>query len=156
MNSKIITWNMRGMNDPNKRAIIKVGIKKWGADLVCFQETKMEALTNAIERSVRGGRWVKLDFIPTRESAGVFYYYGIGENWRSWKQRKGMIAARIRDIETWKVWEFGGAYGLMREGTKMGFWEEMAISLVEWETPWVLGGILILLSSRRKDWSVDR
>lgn len=27
----------------------------------------MEALTNATVRSVLGGRWVKYDFIPTRE-----------------------------------------------------------------------------------------
>lgn len=46
-----------------------------------------------------------------------------------------MIAARVRDMEIWKVWEFGGVYGLMWEGTKRGFWEEMALSLVEWEIP---------------------
>lgn len=30
MEVKIIAWNVKGMNDPNKGAIIKVRVREWG------------------------------------------------------------------------------------------------------------------------------
>lgn len=48
MDSKIISWNVRVMNDPNKRAIIKVGLMELGAVLECFQETGMEVMSDSI------------------------------------------------------------------------------------------------------------
>lgn len=36
MDFKIIRWNVMEMNDPNKRVIIKVGVREWEADLMCF------------------------------------------------------------------------------------------------------------------------
>lgn len=38
------------MNDPNKRAIVKTGVREWDADLFCLQETKMEPMTDAVAR----------------------------------------------------------------------------------------------------------
>jgi exonuclease III len=42
MNLKILTWNVRGLNDRAKRLCIKNMIKDWHADIICLQETKME------------------------------------------------------------------------------------------------------------------
>lgn len=42
MEVHIISWNVRGLNDINKRRVIRSLIQDLGADFYCFQETKME------------------------------------------------------------------------------------------------------------------
>ncbi len=48
MNVKIISWNVRGVNDSGKRLRIKNMLKDWHVDIICLQETKMELITDQI------------------------------------------------------------------------------------------------------------
>jgi hypothetical protein len=41
MNLKIVSWNVRGLNDSDKRLRVRNLIRLWKADLICLQETKM-------------------------------------------------------------------------------------------------------------------
>ena len=41
MNLKLMSWNVRGANDSNKRKIIKSFVRKQKVDLLCIQETKI-------------------------------------------------------------------------------------------------------------------
>ena len=41
MKLKIISWNVRGLNDPKKRLVVRNLLRKWKCDVVCLQETKM-------------------------------------------------------------------------------------------------------------------
>ena len=41
MKIKILSWNVRGVNDPDKRKVIKNFLRIQRADLVCLQETKV-------------------------------------------------------------------------------------------------------------------
>ena len=41
MKIKILSWNVRGVNDSNKRKVIKNLIRTNRVDLVCLQETKV-------------------------------------------------------------------------------------------------------------------
>ena len=45
MNLKIISQNVRGLNDCEKRLRIRNMIRGWGVDIICLQETKMELIT---------------------------------------------------------------------------------------------------------------
>ena len=40
MNLKIVSWNVRGMNDKDKSLCMRNLIKLWKADVICLQETK--------------------------------------------------------------------------------------------------------------------
>ena len=42
MKSKILSWNVRGANAPDKRKVIKNFLRSYRADLVCLQETKIQ------------------------------------------------------------------------------------------------------------------
>lgn len=42
MKVKILSWNIRGLNDWDKRSTITSLVRKWKADILCLQETKME------------------------------------------------------------------------------------------------------------------
>ena len=52
MSVQILTWNVRGLNDPGKRLRIKHMLKIWAQDIICFLETKMDLITNVIIRSL--------------------------------------------------------------------------------------------------------
>ncbi|XP_016447882.2 uncharacterized protein LOC107772940 [Nicotiana tabacum] len=117
MEVKILSWNVRGMNDPNKRAIIKVGVREWGANLVCFQETKMEVLSDAIVRSVWGGSWVKYDWVPAVGSAGGILLMWDDRSLEVKEIGKGVfsLAALVKDRVSGVEWGFGGVYGPVGE-----------------------------------------
>ena len=42
MKIKMILWNVRGLNDPKKRLVVKNLLREWKCDVVCLQETKIE------------------------------------------------------------------------------------------------------------------
>ena len=52
MSVQILTWNVRGLNDPRKRLRIKHMLKLWKPDIICLQETKLELITIVIVRSL--------------------------------------------------------------------------------------------------------
>ena len=56
MRVKILSWNVRGMNDPNRRKIIINVIRYQRVNLVCLQETKIQKMTTAVARSLGAGR----------------------------------------------------------------------------------------------------
>ena len=54
-----MSWNIRGVNDRDKRKLIKNVIKTQKVDLVCLQETNIQEMTNGIVRSLGVGRCLK-------------------------------------------------------------------------------------------------
>ena len=42
---KNLSWNVRGVNNPEKRKVIKQFIRDQRVDLVCLQETKVQNMT---------------------------------------------------------------------------------------------------------------
>ena len=52
MNLKILSWNVRGLNEEGKRLKIHNLLRTWRADIVCLQETKLEWVTRGLVRSI--------------------------------------------------------------------------------------------------------
>ena len=57
MKVKIMSWNVRGVNDPDKRKVIRNFIRYQRVDLVYLQETKIQEMTAAVARSLGVGRF---------------------------------------------------------------------------------------------------
>ena len=55
MNVRIISWNVRGLNEQDKRLRVRNLIRKWGPDVVCLQKTKIGLINRAVIRSLWGG-----------------------------------------------------------------------------------------------------
>ena len=49
---------LRGMNDLDKRRVIKNFLITHKVDLVCLQETKVQEMNNVMVRSLRVGRFL--------------------------------------------------------------------------------------------------
>ena len=79
MKIKILSWNARGANNPEKRKVIKQFIRDQRVDLVCLQETKIQEMTLRMARSLGAGRSVQL---MQRGLQETFCCFGIRESWR--------------------------------------------------------------------------
>lgn len=44
MKMKMISWNVRGLNDSQKRLVVKSLLHEWKCDVVCLQETKIAGM----------------------------------------------------------------------------------------------------------------
>jgi exonuclease III len=58
MNLQIVSWNMRGLNDGSKRLRVRNLLRTWKADIVCLQETKLEAVDWGTIQSLWRGQYV--------------------------------------------------------------------------------------------------
>ena len=70
MSVKIISWNVRGLNEQDKRLRVRNLIGKWGPDVVCLQETKMGLINRAVIRSLWGGQHVDWSVLGSCEAFG--------------------------------------------------------------------------------------
>ena len=70
MKLRILSWNVRGANDIDKRRMIKDVIKSQKADLVCLQETKIQKMSNGMVKSLRIGRCLEWGALNSRGTAG--------------------------------------------------------------------------------------
>ena len=58
MNLKLLSWNVRGVNESSKRKVIKSVIRKQKVNLFCIQETKIQDMTDRVVRSLGTGRFL--------------------------------------------------------------------------------------------------
>ena len=68
MNLRVLSWNVRGFNNPHKRDTVKNLLKDWKCEVVCFQETKLVSTNFATVKSLWGSSfvdWGALDAINT-------------------------------------------------------------------------------------------
>ena len=70
MKIKILSWNVRGVNDSDKRKVIKNFIRTNRVDLVCLQETKVQEMNNDMVRSLGVGRFLNSTALNDEGSAG--------------------------------------------------------------------------------------
>ena len=79
MSLRLLSWNVRGLNNPKKREVCKNLLKEWKCDIVCFQETKLSSLNSSVVRSLWGSpflNWVALDAVNTARGC---YWFGTRE-----------------------------------------------------------------------------
>ena len=67
MKIRLLSWNVRGANDKDKRKIIKLVIKSQRVDMVCLQETKMKEMAITLVCSLGVGRHLDWSVINLRE-----------------------------------------------------------------------------------------
>ena len=68
MSLQLLSWNVRGLNNPQKRDVCRNLLKEWKCDIVYFQETKLSSLDSLVVRSLWGSSyldWVPLDAVNT-------------------------------------------------------------------------------------------
>ena len=113
MKLRLLSWNVRGANDSSKRKVIKALIRSQRVDVFCLQETKVQAMSEGVVRSLGTGRFLGWGALEASGSAG-----GILVCW----DRRTLdvldvevghfsISCRVRNVEDGFCWMFTGVYG---------------------------------------------
>ena len=67
---KLKLWNVRGLNDPKKREVVKNWLHEWKCDVVCLQETKLDQVDWRLIRSLWGKRFIGWEVLNAMNTSG--------------------------------------------------------------------------------------
>ena len=84
MTLQLLSWNVRGVNNPRKRKVCKNLLKDWKCDIVYFQETKVSSTDSAFVWSLWGSPftdWAVLDVMQTSGRVLLIWDKRVFENW---------------------------------------------------------------------------
>ena len=144
MKLKILSWNVRGVNDPNKRKVIKNFIRTHRVDLVFLQETKVQEMNNDMVYNLGVERFLNWIALNAKGSAGGILLF--------WDKRpislvdsmvgSFSVLCLFRIEEDGFQWDFSGVYGIVEKSLREPFWEELSSIKGLWEEPWCVRGDL--------------
>ena len=142
MNIKLLSWNVRGVNESRKRKVIKSVVRKQKVDLFCIQETKIQLMSESVVRSLGSGRFLECKALNACGSAG-----GMLICWDKrvlelleWEVGQFSLSCKFKTLENGVIWAFTGVYGPFTRLEREGLWEEVGAIRGIWEGPWCLGG----------------
>ena len=70
MKIKILSWNVRGLNNREKRRMIKLVVRSQKVALVCFSETKVQEMSLKVVKSLGTGRFTNWGAINAKGALG--------------------------------------------------------------------------------------
>ena len=125
MKIRLLSWNVRGVNDSSKRKVIKAIIRNQKVDLFCLQETKIQSMNEGLVRSLGYGRFLDWGALDAQGAAGGVLICWDKRTLEIIEMERGQfsIFCRLRNVEDGKVWIFTGVYGPFskkRQGDTMG------------------------------------
>ena len=142
MNVKIISWNVRGMNELDKHLRIKNLLKGWKADVVCLQETKLGLISSRVVRSLWGGQYVDWVFLGSNGASGGILLMWDRRVVEKLEDAVGQysVSCKFRTVMDQSEWMFSGVYGPNLDSERQGMWDELAGVKSWWDVPWCVGG----------------
>ena len=142
MKIKILSWNVRGANDPDKRKVIKNFLRRYRADVVCLQETKIQEMSIELVRSLGVGRNLNWKVLNAEGSAGgiLAFWDNSCINMVDSVVGSFSVSCLFRMTEDGFQWTFTGVYGPVENNDREAFWEELGSIKGLWEGPWCVGG----------------
>ena len=142
MKIKILSWNVRGVNDSDKRKVIKNLIRTNRVDLVCLQETKVQDMNIEMVRSLGVGRFLNWIALNAEGSAGgiLLFWDKRRINMVDYMVGNFSVSCLFKMVEDGFQWAFTGVYGPVEKNIRETFWEELGSIKGLWEEPWCVGG----------------
>jgi hypothetical protein len=137
----LLSWNVRGLNEINKRRKVRNLCRQWKADIICLQETKLELISSSIVQSLWGCHFVDWCYLASRGASGGILLM--------WDRRvvvktemyvgEYVVACSFKNTVDDFSWAFAGVYGPNIVSNRRSLWEELAGLISWWDVPWCLG-----------------
>ena len=108
MKIKILSSNVRGLNEGEKRKLIKLVIRSQKVDLVCFLETKMQEMSEKVVKGLGVGRFLNWEIVNARGVSGgiMFFWENRVLDFLVYERGRFSISGCFKNIEDGFVWVF--------------------------------------------------
>ena len=142
MTLKIVSWNVRGVNNSSKRKIIKALLRSQRLDIFCLQETKMCSMSSGTVRSLGSGISLDLEALNAKGSIGGMLVVWDKRSLVLLDKEVGphSISCRFKTTVDGFIWVFTGVYGPLSSGERNLLWDELGAIRCLWEDPWCVRG----------------
>ena len=133
---RVLSWNVRGLNNPQKQEVCKNLLKKWKCDIVCFQETKLSSLNSLVVRSLWGSPfldWVVLDAVNTAGGVLLVWDKRVFEKVDCAVGRFS-VNVLFKGVVDDFVWACSRVYGPNKDSQRGALWEELSRMHSRWNT----------------------
>lgn len=151
---KLISWNVRGMNSPSKRAAIKGFIKSMKGELVFLLETKMEVIDSQVICSIFVFHEADFVYGPSEEASGVILLLRNSTLSKKLDVYVGSysVSTIVRGMCKGVEWVATSIYGPVSSSDLGEFCSKLNTVAGKWNRPWVVGGDfnVIRFSNERK------
>jgi hypothetical protein len=157
--SKILIWNVRGLNRKSIRDAVRCMVDSTRPDFVCLQETKKAAISHRMVMSTLGADFDEFTFLPAAGTRG-----GILLAWKecvckalAMRVDVHSVSVQFDQLEGSPSW-FSGVYGPQSDELKIQFLQELRNIRMACVGPWVVGGDfnLIYRAHDKSDVNMDR
>jgi exonuclease III len=144
-----LVWNVRGLNNPAKRALVKESVISSSSSVVCFQESKLSAVNQSLIYELCGLDFDGFVFLPAEETRG-----GVIIAWKS-----ALFRGDVVHIGTWSVtvnlcwlaanrsWSLTSVYGPQGDEEKLLFLEELSVIREICLGEWLIAGDFNLIAA---------
>lgn len=142
MNLKLISWNIREMNNGRKRMVIKNLMRSWKADVVCFQETKVEGDISNMVKEVWGNKWAHFAQLEASGTRGGVVIMWDKRVWDGEISSIGeySISCCFTGVSQDLKWLLTGVYAPIKREERIEAWWEIGAARCLFTGPWVLCG----------------
>jgi hypothetical protein len=127
MKLKLLSWNVRGLNDPKKREVLKNWLTEWKVDVVCLQETKLDKVDWKVIQSIWGNRFAGWEVLNAEHTAGgdlLLWDKRVLELTDS-KVGTFSVSCCWKGIIDGFEWVGTGVYGPNRDDIRSDLWDEL-------------------------------
>lgn len=160
MTNKIISWNIRGIGDVDKRIVTDSVLSKWNPDIVLLQETKLEDMTEVIKKDIWSKSNVKFCFKPSVGTRGISIMCD-GDKFELVDQLQGIfsLSCMFRCIANNFEFFVSSVYAPNDRKERRKLWRELGEVLGIWDIPGCLGGdwnVISTLQDKNRQGSVTQ
>lgn len=151
---RILSWNVRGLNNPARREAVLEAAELARAGILCLQETKLSSIDQWIGKEIGGNRLSNFNFLPangTRGGIAIFWDDTI-VNMANFSQGTHHLSAMATTITDNLSFIITVVYGPSEDCDKENFLAELVAAKPPTDTPWlVMGDFNIIYEARDKN-----
>jgi len=142
MKIKLISWNVRGLNEQGKRRVVQNLLQYWKADIVCLQETKLEGDVQDLVKQIWAGRWIKYACLEASGTRGGILMLWDSRMWEGEIMQVGAYTLSCKFKAQTSNFEchITGVYAPNSKVERRFVWEELADIRGLMDGPWAVCG----------------
>lgn len=138
---KIVTWNVRGLNERPKRLAIRQTMFLEKPDIICIQETKLSDVDNSQQKEICGRRLNEYTFLAARGTKGGMLLAWRGRRFVKVAETKWefCLTVHLQDLLLNQTIQCTTVYGPTSPAIRGSFFQELELLKPVNGMPWFVG-----------------